>query len=39
VSGGAAGVGRATTTTVVKSIVALIGTDLVFSTVFYSIGW
>lgn len=35
VSGGAEGVGRATTATVVKSIVALIATDCVFTAVFY----
>ncbi|MBN1347500.1 MAG: ABC transporter permease [Phycisphaerae bacterium] len=35
VSGGAEGVGRATTQTVVKSIVALIATDCVFTTIFY----
>jgi phospholipid/cholesterol/gamma-HCH transport system permease protein len=35
VHGGAEGVGRATTATVVKSIVALIATDCVFTTVFY----
>jgi phospholipid/cholesterol/gamma-HCH transport system permease protein len=35
VSGGAVGVGRATTQTVVKSIVALIGTDCLFTTFFY----
>ncbi len=35
VTGGAVGVGRATTSTVVKSIVALIGTDAVFTAVFY----
>jgi phospholipid/cholesterol/gamma-HCH transport system permease protein len=39
VSGGAVGVGRATTTTVVKSIVALIGADMVFTAVFYTLGW
>ncbi len=39
VSGGAEGVGRATTQTVVKSIVALIGTDCVFTAVFYVFGW
>ncbi len=39
VHGGAAGVGRATTTTVVKSIVAIIGTDAVFTATFYSLGW
>lgn len=38
VSGGAEGVGRATTSTVVKSIVALIATDCVFTTVFYLFG-
>ncbi|MCK4660671.1 MAG: ABC transporter permease [Phycisphaerae bacterium] len=35
VTGGAVGVGRATTATVVKSIVALIATDAVFTAVFY----
>jgi len=35
VRGGAEGVGRATTATVVKSIVALIATDCVFTTMFY----
>ncbi len=35
VSGGAEGVGRATTSTVVRSIVALIATDCVFTTIFY----
>ena len=35
VSGGAEGVGRATTATVVKSIVALIATDCLFTSVFY----
>ena len=39
VSGGAAGVGRATTATVVQSVVAVIVADLLFTTVFYSIGW
>lgn len=39
VSGGAEGVGRATTQTVVKSIVALIATDCVFTAVFYAFGW
>jgi phospholipid/cholesterol/gamma-HCH transport system permease protein len=38
VSGGAEGVGRATTQTVVKSIVALIATDCVFTAVFYAFG-
>ncbi|MHC4796999.1 MAG: MlaE family ABC transporter permease [Planctomycetota bacterium] len=35
VTGGAEGVGRATTATVVKSIVALIATDCVFTAIFY----
>lgn len=39
VTGGAEGVGRATTATVVKSIVALIATDCVFTAVFYALGW
>jgi phospholipid/cholesterol/gamma-HCH transport system permease protein len=39
VQGGAEGVGRATTTTVVKSIVALIGADMIFTAVFYVLGW
>lgn len=39
VSGGAEGVGRATTTTVVKCIVSLIGADAIFTTVFYTLGW
>ncbi len=39
VRGGAEGVGAATTTTVVKSIVALIGADMVFTAVFYVLGW
>ncbi len=38
VTGGPAGVGRATTSTVVKSIVALIGIDAVFTAVFYALG-
>lgn len=38
VSGGAVGVGRATTVTVVKSIVAIIGMDAVFTAVFYAFG-
>ncbi len=36
VSGGAVGVGRATTATVVYCIVAIIGTDAVFTAVFYA---
>lgn len=39
VRGGAEGVGRATTTTVVKSIVCLIAADCVFTAVFYTMGW
>lgn len=39
VSGGSEGVGRATTTTVVKSIVALIAADCCFAAVFYTLGW
>ena len=39
VTGGAVGVGRATTSTVVKSIVALIATDAVFTAVFYVLKW
>ncbi|MFQ5430150.1 MAG: MlaE family ABC transporter permease [Phycisphaerae bacterium] len=38
VHGGAEGVGRATTNTVVKSIVALITADVLFTVVFYSFG-
>ncbi len=37
VTGGAVGVGRATTATVVKSIVALIGVDALFTAVFYAL--
>ncbi len=39
VTGGAAGVGRATTDTVVQSVVAVILADLLFTTIFYKIGW
>jgi len=39
VTGGAAGVGRATTDTVVQTIVAVIFADLAFTMVFFSIGW
>lgn len=39
VRGGAVGVGRATTSTVVKSIVSLIGADSVFTAIFYRMGW
>jgi phospholipid/cholesterol/gamma-HCH transport system permease protein len=38
VSGGAAGVGRATTSTVVQAVVAVIITDLLFTAVFFNIG-
>lgn len=38
VRGGAEGVGRGTTSTVVKSIVALIATDCVFTAVFFAFG-
>jgi phospholipid/cholesterol/gamma-HCH transport system permease protein len=38
VTGGAQGVGRATTRTVVLTIVALIGVDLIFNAVFYFLG-
>ncbi|MCG8404024.1 MAG: ABC transporter permease [Phycisphaerales bacterium] len=38
VKGGAEGVGRATTSTVVKSIVALITADVLFTAVFYAFG-
>ncbi len=39
VTGGAAGVGRATTSTVVQSVVAVIIADLLFTTIFYTVGW
>ena len=39
VTGGAQGVGVATTRTVVLTIVALIIVDLMFTSVFYAIGW
>ena len=39
VTGGAAGVGKATTNTVVHSIVAIIVSDLLFTAVFYRLGW
>ncbi len=38
VTGGAVGVGRATTVTVVKCIVAIIGMDAAFTAVFYAFG-
>ena len=39
VTGGAAGVGRATTNTVVQTIVAVILADLAFTMIFLVIGW
>ena len=39
VTGGAAGVGKATTSTVVHSIVSIIFTDLLFTAIFYRLGW
>ena len=39
VTGGAAGVGRATTSTVVHSVVAVIIADLMFTSIFFAIGW
>lgn len=39
VTGGAAGVGNATTNTVVQSIVAIIIADLIFTYIFLSVGW
>jgi phospholipid/cholesterol/gamma-HCH transport system permease protein len=39
VTGGAQGVGVATTRTVVLTIVALISVDLMFTTTFYYLGW
>lgn len=38
VSGGAAGVGRATTYTVVECIVAIVAADLVFTAIFFALG-
>ncbi len=39
VTGGAAGVGRATTSTVVQTIVTVIIADLIFTAIFFSLGW
>lgn len=39
VSGGAAGVGKATTDTVVQTIVTIVLADLLFTAVFYQLGW
>jgi phospholipid/cholesterol/gamma-HCH transport system permease protein len=38
VSGGAAGVGRATTATVVECVVSIIIADMIFTAIFYAIG-
>ncbi|MBM4006509.1 MAG: ABC transporter permease [Planctomycetes bacterium] len=39
VTGGAAGVGRATTDTVVQTVVMVVIADLIFSALFYALGW
>lgn len=39
VTGGAAGVGRATTDTVVQTVVSVIIADLIFTAMFYQLGW
>ncbi|MCA9286538.1 MAG: ABC transporter permease [Phycisphaerales bacterium] len=39
VTGGAEGVGRATTNTVVQTVVAVILSDLLFTSIFYALGW
>lgn len=39
VTGGAAGVGRATTQTVVQSVIAIILASLIFTVIFWSLGW
>ncbi|MBL9031467.1 MAG: ABC transporter permease [Phycisphaerae bacterium] len=39
VTGGAAGVGKATTSTVVESVVAIIIADMVFTAIFYALKW
>jgi phospholipid/cholesterol/gamma-HCH transport system permease protein len=39
VTGGAAGVGRATTDTVVQTVLSVIIADLMFTGIFYSVGW
>jgi phospholipid/cholesterol/gamma-HCH transport system permease protein len=39
VSGGAAGVGKATTDTVVQTIVTIVIADLLFTAIFYQLGW
>ena len=39
VTGGAAGVGNATTSTVVQTVVSVIIADLMFTMIFYAVGW
>ena len=39
VTGGAAGVGRATTNTVVQTVVSVIMADMIFTGVFFALGW
>jgi phospholipid/cholesterol/gamma-HCH transport system permease protein len=39
VTGGAAGVGKATTDTVVQTVVMVVIADLIFSALFYAFGW
>lgn len=39
VSGGAAGVGRATTDTVVQTVITVVLADLLFTSIFYAIDW
>jgi phospholipid/cholesterol/gamma-HCH transport system permease protein len=39
VSGGAAGVGKATTDTVVQTVVTIVIADLIFTAIFFQLGW
>ena len=39
VTGGAAGVGKATTDTVVQTVVTIVIADLVFTAIFFQLGW
>ena len=39
ICGATAGVGRATTETVVQTVIFVVLSDLFFSTVFYAVGW
>ena len=39
VTGGAAGVGKATTNTVVQTVVSVVLADLLFTSIFYALGW